>query len=196
MYRPTTLLLLLSVMSASAVAEEFEFETAPPDVLFAPGEFTMPLPMGGTMFGMPALHGIPGVPFNLIMLAEHLELTGEQREKAGAILDETTPKLRGLMFRMIDARKAGRDLKSGEASDRDLRAHADEQGKIVAELTYLGLKARADLRALLTAEQRRKLDTLTEGRGPFMIRGFAAPGSIDPAHMSPLPAAGVRARKI
>jgi Spy/CpxP family protein refolding chaperone len=137
----------------------------------------LPPPMGGSMFAM------PGMPFNLIMLAEQLELTKEQRDRAGKILDETMPKLRALMFRMIDARKAGRELKSAEASDSDLRKHAEEQGEIVTELTYLGLKARADLRALLTEDQRKKLDSFGEGRGPVLIHRFGHMGSFDPAGM-------------
>ena len=191
-----TALLLSSLMAASANAEEFEFATPPGDVLFGASEFNMPLPPPMVGMGMAhAMPGVPGMPFNLIMLAEQLELTPEQRDKAGKVLDETTPKVRALMFRMMDARKAGNALKSGTASDKDIRRHADEQGEIVAELTYLGLKSRADLRALLTEEQRKKLDSFTEGRGPFFIQRFGHTGSVDPAHM-PRGVAGVRELRI
>jgi Spy/CpxP family protein refolding chaperone len=148
------------------------------------------------MAGMGMAHAMPGVPFNLIVLAEQLELTPEQRDKAGKILDETTPKVRALMFRMMDARKAGNALKSGTAGDKDIRRHADEQGEIVAELTYLGLKARADLRALLTEEQRKKLDSFTEGRGPFFIQRFGHMGAFDPARLPVTAGAGVRELKL
>lgn len=191
--QPATSLLLFSLFTASALAEEFEFATPPGDVLFGASEFTMPLPP--PMAGMGMAQAMPGMPFNLIMLAEQLELTPEQRDKAGKVLDETTPKVRALMFRMMDARKAGQALKSGQASDKDLRKHADEQGQIVAELTYLGLKARADLRELLTEEQRKKLDSFTEGRGPFFIQRFGHMGSVDPARM-PRGVAGVRELRI
>lgn len=186
-------LLLFSLFTASTIAEEFEFATPPGDVLFGTGEFSMPLPP--PVAGMGMAHAMPGMPFNLIMLAEHLDLTPEQRDKAGKLLDATTPKMRALMFRMMDARKAGQALKSAEASDKDIRKHADEQGEIVAELTYLGLKARADLRALLTDEQRRKLDAFTEGRGPFFIQRFGHMGAVDPARL-PRGVNGVRELRI
>ena len=54
---------------------------------------------------------------------------------------------------------------------------------------------RADLRALLTEEQRKKLDSFTEGRGPFFIQRFGHTGSVDPAHM-PRGVAGVRELRI
>jgi len=183
-------LLLLSFSVTSAVADPFEFPAPPPDVVFGTAALdAAPLlpPMGG-------MAGTPGMPFNLIMLAEQLELTPDQRDKAGKIVDEVTPKLRGLMFRMIDARKAGQELKSGNATDQALRKHAHEQGEIVAEFTYLGLKARSDLRALLTEDQRAKLDSFTEGRGPFFIQRLGALGSVDSVRL-PMPSAGPRGPK-
>ena len=182
-------LLLCWLFTASAAADEFEFSTPPPDVLFGADTFNLPLPppVAGGM-AMSSAMAMPGMPFNLIMLAEQLDLTAEQRDKAGRIMDETMPKLRALMFRMIDARKAAKDLKSGATSDKELRAHADEQGRIVADLTYLGLKARSDLRAVLTEEQRTKLDAMSGDRGGFFIHRFGKMGGIDPTAM-PLPGA-------
>jgi len=185
-------LLLFSVFTASAIAEEWEFPAQPPDVVFGTAALDA-APMLSPMSGMA---GTPGMPFNLVMLAEQLDLTKDQRDQAGKIVDEATPKLRALMFRMIDARKAGKELKSGAATDQALRKHADEQGEIVSELTYLGLKARADLRALLTEEQRKKLDSFTEGRGPFFIQRFGAVGGFDPARLPALPNPGQRELKI
>jgi Spy/CpxP family protein refolding chaperone len=186
--RHFTVLLLASLAAAPAAAGELEFEP-PPDVLFGAGEFNMPLPPTGG-----AMHAMPGMPFDLVMLAEHLELTPEQRDKAGLIMDETMPKLRALMFRMIDARKAGRELKTGDASDQELRKFADGQGEIVAEMTYLGLKARSDLRALLSEEQRRKLDAFGDRRGPFVMHRFGHMGGMDPAGMPSAP--GARAKEL
>jgi len=175
-------LLLCSLFTASAVGEEFEFSMPPSDVLFGADEFNMPLPppMAGGM-------AMPGMPFNLVMLAEQLDLTPEQRDKAGKIMDEAMPKFRAVMFRMIDARKAAKELKSGAAADQDLRKHADEQGRIVADMTYLGLKTRADLRALLTEEQRAKLDAFSGDRGGVFIHRLGPVGSLGPTTLPLLP---------
>lgn len=187
--RRCAVLLLASLAAAPLAAGEFEFEP-PPDVLFGAGELNMPLPpMGG------AMHAVPGMPFNLILLAEQLELTPEQRDKAGKIMDEMMPKMRALMFRMIDARKAGRELKAGDASDQELRKFADGQGEIVAGMTYLDLKARSDLRALLNEEQRRKLDAFGDQRGQFFIHRFGHMGGVGPGGMRSTPAGGAKELK-
>lgn len=165
--------LLFAILgSATAAAEEFEFALPPQDVFVGAADFSMPLPppLPGLVPGMQSL---PGMPFDLIMLSERLELTPEQRERAGRIVDAAAPQLRALMFRQLDARKAGEALRTAQPDDAALRRHADEQGRIVAELSYLGLKTRAELRALLTEAQRDRLDEFgsVHGRRAFLFRG-------------------------
>ena len=107
-----------------------------------------------------------GEPFPLVLMAERLDLDQKQREQAGRIMDETMPKMRDLMFRMIDTHKALEAFaESGNTDAKALRKLADEQGKIVADMTYLRMKARADFRALLTDDQKAELDQ-------FDKRGF------------------------
>jgi Spy/CpxP family protein refolding chaperone len=141
---------------------------------FGPEDFDMPMlpPHGmamGQVFAAPhhdaffmndAFSGaMPTDPMHQVMLAERLELSREQREALGKIVDEATPKMRDLMFRMSDARK---DLDSAlEGQGRDdaaLRTLADAQGKLHADLLFLQLSTKQRIRKLLTDEQRAQLE--------------------------------------
>lgn len=151
---------------------------ADPDDVFEFGRFEMPAPplppmahhgavFAGSPFTMP-LPGdaLPADPAQLVMLAQRLELTTDQRQAFGRIMDETAPKLRDLMFRMQDTRKELDQALEDQADDAALRRLADTQGKQHADLLYLQLSTRAKLRALLTDEQREELED-----GGFGLRG-------------------------
>jgi len=167
----TLLLAMFAAHAPGAGAQDaFEFDT-----------FEMPLPPEhgagfGTAFPAPhhgaffVNHPFPDAmpmmdPMHLVMLAERLDLSKEQREALGKIADETTPKMRDLMFRMGDARK---ELDAAlEGQDRDeaaLRGLADAQGKLHADLLFLQLSTRQRMRKLLNDEQRAQLDGGMFGR--------------------------------
>jgi len=98
-------------------------------------------------------------PMHLVMLAERLDLSGEQREALGKIADEATPKMRDLMFRMGDARKELEAALEGKGKDdAALRGLADAQGKLHADLLFLQMSTRQRMRKLLNDEQRAQLD--------------------------------------
>lgn len=151
---------------------------------FAP--FELPLPPGqgpGFGLGMPAPHhdvllmgdsfpgALPMDPMRLVMLAERLELSKEQRDAMGRIMDEASPKMRDLMFRMGDARKElEAALDGGGKDEAGLRALADAQGKLHADLLFLHLSTQQRLQKLLTEEQRARLeDGVFGGHGPWAM---------------------------
>ena len=157
------LAMLLAQPFTTGAQEAFEF-----------GDFELPVPPGqgpefGSVFPVPQ-HGaffvnqpfagaLPMDPMHLVMLSEHLGLTREQREALGKIVDEATPKMRDLMFRMGDAHKELDKALAGEGKDETaLRALADTQGKLHADLTFLQLSTRQRMRTLLTEEQRAQLE--------------------------------------
>ncbi len=161
----TLLITLLSLQPlATAAQEDFAFDTfempLPPDHLsgfgFSPaltaphhGAFLVNAPFDGA-FSMDPMH--------LVMLSEQLDLTKQQRETMGKIVDEAMPKMRDLMFRMGDAREELEAASAGESKDEaELRALADNQGKLHADLLFLQLSTKQRMRAVLTEEQRAQL---------------------------------------
>ena len=157
------LAMLLAQPFTTVAQESFEF-----------GDFELPVPPGqgsdfGSVFPIPQ-HGAFFVnqafagemlmdPMHVVMLAEHVDLSKEQRETLGRIVDEAMPKMRDLLFRMGDARKELDTALEGEGKDETaLRALADAQGKLHADLMFLQLSTRQRMRKLLSAEQRASLD--------------------------------------
>ena len=132
-----------------------------------PGEMSgMPIPTPG----MAMTGGVMMVdPMHLLMLAERLELDTAQREAIGRVMDETAPRMRELLFRAADSRKALQALmEQDEVPEKSIRELADRQGRLHADLLFTGLKARTRIRALLSEEQRARLDE-PGGEGPGMF---------------------------
>ncbi|MBI2970503.1 MAG: Spy/CpxP family protein refolding chaperone [Gammaproteobacteria bacterium] len=107
-----------------------------------------------------------GGPFHLMMLVDVLDLDKEQRKRVGVVMDAVMPKMREVLFSLSDSRKALEEVFEGQVSDdKQLRKLADEQGRLMAEMLYLHMKARADLRAVLTEEQLEQLEGFRAGHG-------------------------------
>jgi len=161
----TLLLVMLAAHVPGAGAQDsYEFDTfempLPPDpgAGFGPA---FPAPHHGAFFvNQPFAEAMPMMdPMHLVMLAERLDLSGEQREALGKIADEATPKMRDLMFRMGDARKELEAALEGKGKDdAALRGLADAQGKLHADLLFLQMSTRQRMRKLLNDEQRAQLD--------------------------------------
>ena len=122
-------------------------------------------------------HGMLGGDMDLVMMAEKLNLTTEQRDKIGKVMDTAHTQMRDLMFKMVDTHKEVRSLNrsTGKTDDAKLRQLADQQGKLVADMMYLSWKSRADMRAVLTPDQLKQLDRfhshMWDGKGSRMERG-------------------------
>ena len=139
-----------------AVAEADDMMEPHGDAMYIHGDGPMPMMDSGgpMMMGMP----MAGDPMHLVRLAEQLDLSPDQRKQVGAIMDSTMPKLRDLMFRMADARKALHEYKEADRKDEAaLRKITDEHGKIMSEMMFLTMKMHQDMHAVLTEDQLKKL---------------------------------------
>jgi len=101
-------------------------------------------------------------------MAAMLDLTKEQRDKVRAIVDKSTPKTRELRDKIADNRAQLRTLvQQDKAKDADVRKLADERGKLVAEMIVQRTKVKNEIHAVLTPEQREKMQQRWEHRGRF-----------------------------
>jgi len=106
-------------------------------------------------------------------MAAMLDLTKEQREKVRAIVDKSTPKTRELRDKLADNRTQLRTLvQQDKAKDADVRKLADEQGKLVAEMIVQRTKVKNEIHAVLTPEQREKVQQRWQNRGHFWGAAF------------------------
>lgn len=114
--------------------------------------------------------GMMDSTMGLVMLAEKLDLTPDQRDKIGKIMDDARPKMRSLMFEMMDSHKQMKSMMhaNDKVDDSKLRQLADQQGKLMADMMYITMKSRTDMLAVLTDEQRKRLDGFHHG---FMRHG-------------------------
>lgn len=115
----------------------------------------------------PGVLGQADNPMRLFRMAEELDLSKEQRDSIVKIMDDTRPGIRDNMFRMMDARKELRDLMQGneDPGDRKLRSLTRDQADAMAEMMYLQMKMRKDIRNVLTEEQLAKMETIRDRRG-------------------------------
>lgn len=99
-------------------------------------------------------------------MADQLDLTKEQRDKVRAIVDKSRPQTRELRDKLADNRKQLRTLvQQGNAKEADVRKLADAQGKLMADMIVQRTKVRNEIHAVLTPEQREKLQQRFEQRG-------------------------------
>jgi Spy/CpxP family protein refolding chaperone len=150
---------LFAVLATAGMFEwEHETDEGPDVLMMGTGPHAI-----ADAFGGPMLHD----PMHLVMLSERLKLTPEQRAQVGRILDAAMPGQRELAFRMADTRRELNAARDADPSDKELRRLADQQGKLTADLLYQQMKLRADLRALLTPEQREIARNLFRGGHAF-----------------------------
>ena len=98
-------------------------------------------------------------------LARRLNMTDEQRADIEAILGNSRDQMAGLRDEMRANRAQIRDLTRLSGFDEDaIRGAADKQGDLKAEMIVLRARQRAEMRALLTDEQRAQLDDMREGK--------------------------------
>ncbi len=101
-------------------------------------------------------------------MAAMLDLTKEQRDKVRAIVDKSTPKTRELRDKIADNRTQLHALmQQDKPKDADIRKLADEKGKLVAEMIVQRTKVRSEIHAVLTPEQREKVQQRMQHRGRF-----------------------------
>jgi Spy/CpxP family protein refolding chaperone len=107
------------------------------------------------------LHG--GGAMRMMHMMQELDLSGEQRDSIATIMDETMPRARELGFALMDDHKALREIAVAEDFDDDAaEGITADIGENVAALTLLTTRSAAEMRAVLTAEQRLRFDELRE----------------------------------
>jgi len=119
----------------------------------------------------PPMHrGHGGMSRGPMMELRGLSLTQEQQDQVFKIFHEQAPAVHEQMKQMRGAHEALANVAAAETFDAArAREAADQEGRAHAQLALLQAQAMARVRALLTPEQRAKLDQQRQahsGRGP------------------------------
>jgi protein CpxP len=100
-------------------------------------------------------------------MSETLGLTHEQRDKVRAIVDKARPATRELRDKVVDNHRQLRALmQQDNPKESEVRKLADAQGRLVADMIVQQAKVQSEIRAVLTPEQREKLQQRFGRRGP------------------------------
>lgn len=103
-------------------------------------------------------HDVDG---HLAHMTEQLDLTPDQRVQVRAILDQAQPALDELRARMGENRKQLQALTQTEApGDAAIRALADDQGKLKAEMIVQRSRVQVEINKVLTPDQREQWKAL------------------------------------
>lgn len=87
-----------------------------------------------------------------------LDLSQAQRDKVRAIVDQARPQTRALRDKLGDNHKQLRALmQQDNPKENEVRKLADAQGKLIADMIVQRTKMQSEIRAVLTPEQREKL---------------------------------------
>lgn len=92
--------------------------------------------------------------FQIAWIARHLDMTDEQKAQLRDVLDAARPEADRLADAMVanrDAMKAFREQEN--LSDEEIRAIADQQGRLVADMMVLHARVHSQIKGILTPEQ-------------------------------------------
>ncbi len=105
-------------------------------------------------------------------MAEMLELSDEQRDRAFAAVDSARPGLRSLGLELRDNHRALHELQPGTPDYRERVAElAARQGELMERMIVAAAELHAELRAVLTPEQAARFDRWKEERAGRRGRG-------------------------
>ena len=109
--------------------------------------------------------GIERLIGHLSRAADELELSDEQLDQMFAVADASRGELRDLMLHMRNNHKALRETARFENYDADAVSElAATQGDLTARMIVLGTRMRAEIMAILSPEQRSKVEAFKENR--------------------------------
>ena len=107
--------------------------------------------------------GAMGMAGSVMRLQKELNVTDEQREQIRAIMEANRETGRAVMEKMRDAHQALRELaESDEVNEAAIRAKAAEVGAALGDSALMQAKVRKNIRAVLTADQIKKLDEMRD----------------------------------
>jgi periplasmic protein CpxP/Spy len=137
----------------------------------------------GMSFGR---HGVDS-EMRIDRMSEALDLTHEQRDKVRAIVDKARPATRQLRDKLADNHHQLRALmQQDNPKDSEVRKLADAQGKLIADMIVQRTKVQSEIRAVLTPEQRERLQQRFGRRGPVSSFGpDSGPASLSDSGTSP-----------
>lgn len=116
---------------------------------------------GRGSMGPPGFMQHGGGALRMMHVMHELDLSSAQRDSLGAIMDDTMPRARELGFTLMDRHKALREIAvADDFNDTAAAEIAADIGEGVAALTLLTTRSAAEMRAVLTAEQRQRFDEL------------------------------------
>ena len=95
-------------------------------------------------------------------LSTYLGLTDSQKTQAKEIFEAARAQAKPIAAQLKQGRKAVRDAVKAGKPDAELDALAAQQGALMGQLAAIRAKSHAKMYALLTPEQRDKLDKLGE----------------------------------
>jgi Spy/CpxP family protein refolding chaperone len=158
-----TTILLAAVVAIVACTQVFAADEpttpAPPPPPAPARERTAGAPsMGG---GQGMRMGGFGAPM-IWQLVQRLELTEEQKTKVSDLQKASTEKTQGFRQTLMAANMKLNELALTGAAEADIRAAATEVGKIMGDQAVFQASATNEVKALLTAEQKTKLEELTK----------------------------------
>lgn len=109
---------------------------------------------GGKLFGS---------SFQIAYIARHLDMTEEQKAQLRAALDAARPEADRLADAMITNRHAMKAFRESETySEEEIRAIADEQGRLVADMMVLHARVHTQIKSILTPEQLQRFEKMRE----------------------------------
>lgn len=102
--------------------------------------------------------GTGGATGHILKMMDKLDLTQEQRDKVWTILDATRVTMRPHIEALYEGRKQMKQLRGDNYDESAARKLADQQGKHLADMIFLKTQAHSKIHAVLTPEQRAKMD--------------------------------------
>ena len=151
---------MAAALCASALAFSMGAQAQPgPDGMRGGGHGGMHAGMHGEGHG--GRHGAHGG----MRALRHLDLTEAQRDQIFKIHHDQAPAFREQMKKVRAARESLQALaRADRLDDAAVRRAADAQAKAISDLAVMRVQTHNKVRALLTAEQKQKLDQMRDKR--------------------------------
>jgi protein CpxP len=167
--------LLIATAIAGGVAASMAYAVPPgagEGCAYGPQSMGMGPGMGmGMGFGR---HGMDS-DSRIDRMAGMLDLSKEQRDKVRAIVDKARPQTRALRDKLSENHTLMHALMQQDTvKEADIRKLADNQGKLIADMIVQRSKMRNEIHAVLTPEQREKLQQRMQNRGVWHRGGFSS----------------------
>lgn len=107
---------------------------------------------GGKLFGS---------SFQIAMIARHLDMTDEQKAQLREVLDAARPEADRLADEMVNNRHSMKAFRESDSySEEDIRAIADEKGRLIADMMVLHARVHTQIKSILTPEQLERFEKM------------------------------------